>query len=138
MPSDFKTVIDRLKQAYATNNDAALCAALGKGLATLRTWRSRGEVPEAVLLEAARQTGYSLGWLAGEAGAEKKEKPRTPADDRARILVTGDEKDLLDRYRALPPLLRDYVEKSALLAWLAYQDRKAYHASADELAGRKP
>ncbi len=41
--------------------------------------------------------------------------------------LSPEEAELLDRHRNLPTLLRRHVENTALLAWLAYQDRKGYH-----------
>lgn len=56
------------------------------------------------------------------------------------IKVTEDVQRFLDRYAALPPKVRKTVDDVLLLAWLAYQDRAAYHAqeAAPTPAPKKP
>jgi hypothetical protein len=126
-------VIKRLMEAFDSYDDSTLALKLNRDIATLRTWRSRDVVPLTVLAEAARATDYSLEWLKGVDGAQKTGVKRTPEDDRSAALLTSNEVDLLEKYRQLPPRLRDHVEDAALLAWLAYRDRKAYHDHINEL-----
>ena len=47
--------------------------------------------------------------------------------------LASNEAELLDRYRNLPSALQSYIDKSALLAWLAFQDRKGYHLNEAKL-----
>lgn len=133
MDSSAESIIKRLMEAYATTDDATLAIKLGRDIATIRTWRSRDMVPLSILVDASQATDYSVEWLRGDPGAKKSARKKTPADDRKAVNLTAREADLLQRYRALPEKLRGYVEDSALLAGLAYQDRKGYHTSESKL-----
>lgn len=47
------------------------------------------------------------------------------------VKVTADVEEMLGRYAALPPKLRKTVDDVLLLAWLAYQNRRAVHDEVD-------
>lgn len=125
-------VLKRLMEAYDAYDEETLSLKLNRDIATLRTWLSRDRVPLQILVEASRATDYSVEWLQGHAGATKSVNKRTPADDRMSSRLTKRESELLDRYRSLPEKLRDHVDDAALLATLAFGDRKAYHDAMDE------
>lgn len=62
----------------------------------------------------------------------------TGARERQTPGITDTERELLDRYNALPPKLRRFVEDAALLSFVAYSDRRTYHEDDEAQSKRQP
>ena len=100
---------------------------LGVTKQTQIAYESGARVPDAdYLAELFFQFAIDLGPLVTGAPRPKSVK------------VTAEVEEMLGRYAALPPKLRKTVDDVLLLAWLAYQDRRAVHDEVDGPAPAKP
>lgn len=78
-PGHAEAVTDRLRAVYGAASDTDLARMIGRGSSTVANWRSRGSVPYAQCVTAARDLGVSLDWLllgVGDARPTSGDGPR--------------------------------------------------------------
>lgn len=122
-PDDMKRVVAQRLREERERLDKTLedFAAVGELTATTQQRYETGDrTPDAAYLaELARALGVDLLYVL----TGRREPKRGELSDA--------EATLLQRHRALPQQMQQHVESTALIAWLAYQDRKGYHLHFD-------
>lgn len=125
--SDLSEIADRARLERAERikllrqssglSQAEFAANLGVAKTTQLKYEAGTTAPDADYLDAL-YFQYAVDLTTLVTGVPRPKSPK----------LTPELQELTARYAALPPKLRKTVDDVLLLAWLAYQDRAAYHA----------
>lgn len=125
---DVSGVIQRLRQLYGVDTDAALSDALGVAKTTLSSWRKNARVPFPECVQAVRKYRCSWDWLLTGAGAGAVGGVR----DEGEIYVTDERMQRIAAFLQHWGATRNADEK----AWLEMQLARAVPEYAEWLATR--